>query len=121
MICTCRYQQKSCREIYVYRISSSFSDWAGTEAGNQDQNTVKGEGTKENTKEETAATTAATSPSPQSQAANPDPPVDNFSESDVQEIIGLGFSRSQAVEELRRQNGNKTQAMAALFVKSLKM
>ncbi|XP_063884412.1 protein DDI1 homolog 2-like isoform X1 [Scylla paramamosain] len=93
----------------------------GTEAGNQDPNTNKGESAKENTKEEAATSTAATSPSPQLQAANPDPPMDNFSESDVQEIIGLGFSRSQAVEELRRQNGNKTQAMAALFVKSLKM
>uniref|UniRef100_A0A0P4W5I6 UBA domain-containing protein n=1 Tax=Scylla olivacea TaxID=85551 RepID=A0A0P4W5I6_SCYOL len=93
----------------------------GTEAGNQDPNTNKGESAKENTKEEAATTTAATSPSPQLQAANPDPPMDNFSESDVQEIIGLGFSRSQAVEELRRQNGNKTQAMAALFVKSLKI
>ncbi|MPC37688.1 hypothetical protein E2C01_031177 [Portunus trituberculatus] len=93
----------------------------GMEAGSQDPNTNKGESTKENAKEGTAATAAATSPSPQSQAANPDPPMDNFSESDVQEIIGLGFSRSQAVEELRRQNGNKTQAMAALFVKSLKI
>ncbi|XP_045107003.1 protein DDI1 homolog 2-like isoform X2 [Portunus trituberculatus] len=107
-------------------LAASAKEGAGTfgegmEAGSQDPNTNKGESTKENAKEGTAATAAATSPSPQSQAANPDPPMDNFSESDVQEIIGLGFSRSQAVEELRRQNGNKTQAMAALFVKSLKM
>lgn len=57
----------------------------------------------------------------QASSANPDAPQDNFSESDIQEIIGLGFSRAQAVEELRRQNGNKTQAMAALFAKSFKM
>ncbi|XP_045624594.1 protein DDI1 homolog 2 isoform X2 [Procambarus clarkii] len=46
---------------------------------------------------------------------------DHFSESDVQEIIQIGFTRIQAVEELRRQNGNKTQAIAALFAKSFKM
>ncbi|XP_068239917.1 protein DDI1 homolog 2 isoform X2 [Palaemon carinicauda] len=46
---------------------------------------------------------------------------DNFTESDVQEVIQLGFTRVQAIEELRRQNGNKTQAMAALLAKSLKM
>lgn len=57
----------------------------------------------------------------QASSANPDAPQDHFSESDIQEIIGLGFSRAQAVEELRRQNGNKTQAMAALFAKSFKM
>lgn len=94
------------------------------EADNQDPNTTNREGsTKEDSKGETTSTstTSATSPPSQSQATNPDPPMDNFSESDVQEIISLGFSRSQAVEELRRQNGNKTQAMAALFAKSLKM
>ncbi|XP_027209897.1 protein DDI1 homolog 2 isoform X2 [Penaeus vannamei] len=46
---------------------------------------------------------------------------DNFSESDIQEIMQIGFTRVQAVEELRRQNGNKTQAIAALFAKSFKM
>ncbi|XP_042892400.1 protein DDI1 homolog 2-like isoform X4 [Penaeus japonicus] len=46
---------------------------------------------------------------------------DNFSESDIQEIMQIGFTRPQAVEELRRQNGNKTQAIAALFAKSFKM
>ncbi|KAG0726100.1 Protein DDI1 2 [Chionoecetes opilio] len=69
----------------------------------------------------TATATAAAAAASPPQPANPDPPTDNFSESDVQEIVGLGFSRTQAVEELRRQNGNKTQAMAALFAKSLKM
>ncbi|XP_071536071.1 protein DDI1 homolog 2 isoform X2 [Panulirus ornatus] len=46
---------------------------------------------------------------------------DNFSESDVQEIIQIGFTRTDAIDELRRQNGNKTQAIAALFAKSFKM
>lgn len=46
---------------------------------------------------------------------------DNFSESDVQDIIQIGFNRTEAIDELRRQNGNKIQAIAALFAKSLKM
>ena len=46
---------------------------------------------------------------------------DNFSESDIQEIIKIGFSRTEALDELRNQNGNKTQAIAALFAKSFKM
>lgn len=48
-------------------------------------------------------------------------PADNFSDSDIQEIIQIGFTRTEAIDELRRQNGNKTQAIAALFAKSLKM
>ncbi|KAK3894561.1 hypothetical protein Pcinc_001717 [Petrolisthes cinctipes] len=48
-------------------------------------------------------------------------PADNFSDSDIQEIMQIGFTRAQAIDELRRQNGNKTQAIAALFAKSLKM
>lgn len=47
-------------------------------------------------------------------------PSDNFSEKDVEDIIKLGFKREDAIAELRRNNGNKTQAMAALFAKSLK-
>lgn len=45
---------------------------------------------------------------------------DNFTETTVQEIVRLGFSREQTILELRRFNGDKTQAMAALFAKSLK-
>lgn len=48
-------------------------------------------------------------------------PADNFSDSDIKEIMQIGFSRTEAIDELRRQNGNKTQAIAALFAKSLKM
>ena len=88
-------------------------------ASNNPSTSSKGESKKENSKGETTTTTTTTSPP--SQVSNPDPPMDNFSESDVQEIVSLGFSRPQALEELRRQNGNKTQAMAALFAKSLKM
>lgn len=47
-------------------------------------------------------------------------PTDKFSESDVQEIVKLGFSREQVIVELRSFNGNKTQATAALFAKSFK-
>jgi DNA damage-inducible protein 1 len=47
-------------------------------------------------------------------------PSDKFSEGDVKEIAGLGFAREQVISELRRFNGDKTQATAALFAKSLK-
>ncbi|XP_044268057.1 protein DDI1 homolog 2 [Tribolium madens] len=47
-------------------------------------------------------------------------PTDKFSESDVKELTGLGFSREQVISELRAFNGDKTQATAALFAKSLK-
>ncbi|KPJ08996.1 Protein DDI1-like 2 [Papilio machaon] len=47
-------------------------------------------------------------------------PTDSFTESDVEEIVGLGFTREQAIVELRRFNGDKTQATVALFAKSLK-
>lgn len=45
---------------------------------------------------------------------------DKFTEADVIEIVNLGFSRNQAIYELRHFNGDKTQAIAALFAKSLK-
>jgi len=54
-------------------------------------------------------------------SSNPVPsPNDRFSEVDVQKITELGFSREQAVDELTKYNGDITQAMAALFAKSLK-
>lgn len=46
--------------------------------------------------------------------------TDNFSEADIQEILKMGFTRDKIIFELRRANGNKTQALAALFAKSLK-
>lgn len=47
-------------------------------------------------------------------------PTDNFTEKDLGDIIKLGFSREQVIAELRRFKGDKTQAIAALFAKSLK-
>ncbi|KAJ8737353.1 hypothetical protein PYW07_000624 [Mythimna separata] len=47
-------------------------------------------------------------------------PNDNFGEMEVEEIMSLGFTREQAIVELRRFNGDKTQATMALFAKSLK-
>lgn len=47
-------------------------------------------------------------------------PSDTFSEVEVVELVSLGFSRDQVISELRRFNGDKTQATAALFAKSLK-
>ncbi|XP_063838077.1 protein DDI1 homolog 2 [Ostrinia nubilalis] len=47
-------------------------------------------------------------------------PTDRFGEIEVEEIVNLGFTREQAIVELRRFNGDKTQATVALFAKSLK-
>ncbi|XP_033210322.1 protein DDI1 homolog 2 isoform X2 [Belonocnema kinseyi] len=47
-------------------------------------------------------------------------PHDPFTESTVTEIVSLGFTRTQVLVELRRLNGDKAQATAALFAKSLK-
>ncbi|KAI5636966.1 aspartyl protease domain-containing protein [Phthorimaea operculella] len=47
-------------------------------------------------------------------------PTDSFAEAEVEEIVALGFTREQAIVELRRFNGDKTQATVALFAKSLK-
>lgn len=46
--------------------------------------------------------------------------TENFSESDISELMKNGFSRASVVEELRKFKGNKTQALASLFAKSLK-
>lgn len=45
---------------------------------------------------------------------------DKFSENDIAELMKNGFSRASVIEELRKFNGNKTQALASLFAKSLK-
>ncbi|XP_076253931.1 DNA damage inducible 1 homolog rngo isoform X1 [Rhynchophorus ferrugineus] len=47
-------------------------------------------------------------------------PTDRFADSDVADLMKLGFARDQVLFELRRFNGDKTQATAALFAKSLK-
>lgn len=47
-------------------------------------------------------------------------PTDRFTETDIKELTSLGFTREQVISELRRFNGDKTQATAALFAKSLK-
>ncbi|XP_039280837.1 protein DDI1 homolog 2 isoform X2 [Nilaparvata lugens] len=47
-------------------------------------------------------------------------PSDKFTETEVKELISLGFTREQVISELRRFNGDKKQATAALFAKSLR-
>ncbi|XP_032667306.1 protein DDI1 homolog 2 [Odontomachus brunneus] len=47
-------------------------------------------------------------------------PHDPFTEVTVKELEALGFTRAQVIAELRRFKGDKTQATAALFAKSLK-
>lgn len=48
-------------------------------------------------------------------------PQDKFTEANVQTLMGYGFARDKCIEELRANNGDVTQATAALFAKSLKM
>lgn len=48
------------------------------------------------------------------------PTTDPFTENDIAELVKNGFSRESVIEELRNFKGNKTQALAALFAKSLK-
>lgn len=47
-------------------------------------------------------------------------PSDNFTEEVVTDIVSMGFPRERAIAELRSAKGNKTQAVAALFAKSLR-
>ncbi|KAB0798649.1 hypothetical protein PPYR_09645 [Photinus pyralis] len=70
-----------------------------------------------NSRETSNATNSntATSSSPSVILSN-----DKFTEADVAELVALKFTREQAIFELRRFNGDKTQAIAALFAKSLK-
>jgi DNA damage-inducible protein 1 len=46
-------------------------------------------------------------------------PTDKFTENDVNELMKNGFKRPNVIEELRKNNGDKTQALAALFAKSI--
>lgn len=46
-------------------------------------------------------------------------PSDKFTEADVSDLMKNGFKRNNVIEELRKNNGNKTQALAALFAKSI--
>ena len=48
-------------------------------------------------------------------------PEDKFSEANVQTLMAYGFPRDKCIEELRAQNGDVTQATAALFAKSIKV
>ncbi|KAI9555456.1 putative protein DDI1 like protein 2 isoform X3 [Daphnia sinensis] len=58
------------------------------------------------------------------ESATPDPsnrhPVEKFTEKQIQELVSMGFQRTQVIEELRRFDGDVTQATAALFAKSFK-
>lgn len=62
-----------------------------------------------------ASTSTATSFSPTTVQA-----TDNFTEETVNDVVSMGFPRERAIAELRSAKGNKTQAVAALFAKSLR-
>lgn len=46
-------------------------------------------------------------------------PSDKFTEADVADLMKNGFKRPNVIEELRKHNGDKTQALATLFAKSI--
>lgn len=62
----------------------------------------------------------ATTPGASSTSSATIQPGDNFTEEVVKEIVTMGFARDKVLTELRTANGNKTQAVAALFAKSFK-
>lgn len=82
------------------------------------------------TPEKVATTSTATSTITQSTSGtqrinlnNPEEsilPSDQFGETEVEEIVALGYSRRQAILELRRFGGDKTKAIVALVAKTLK-
>lgn len=62
-----------------------------------------------------ASTSTAAATPPATVQAN-----DNFTEATVNDIVKMGFPRERVIAELRSAKGNKTQAVAALFAKSLR-
>lgn len=66
------------------------------------------------------SSSTATTPGTSSNPSTTIQPSDNFTENVVKDIIAMGFTRDKVISELRTANGNKTQAIAALFAKSLK-
>ncbi|XP_055716465.1 protein DDI1 homolog 2 [Phlebotomus papatasi] len=64
----------------------------------------------------TSSTASATSSNP----ATSIQPTDQFTEKDVEELMRMGFARDKVIAELRQFKGDRKQAVAALFAKSLK-
>jgi NACalpha-BTF3-like transcription factor len=52
-------------------------------------------------------------------AATPPLTPSPFPEKDLKEIMKKGFTREQAIQELKLTNGNVTQALVSLMTKSL--
>lgn len=48
-------------------------------------------------------------------------PPDNVTEDNIQLIIKMGFTREEAIQELRKCNGDVNLAAASLLAKSLKV
>uniref|UniRef100_A0A6B2E734 Putative dna damage inducible protein n=1 Tax=Phlebotomus kandelakii TaxID=1109342 RepID=A0A6B2E734_9DIPT len=64
----------------------------------------------------TSSATPATSSNPDTSVL----PSDQFTEKDVEELMRMGFARDKVIGELRQFKGDRKQAVAALFAKSLK-
>ncbi|UYV66346.1 DDI2 [Cordylochernes scorpioides] len=68
-----------------------------------------------------SSVTAAPTPAAPAATANSILASDKFKEQDIQTLTKMGFARQQAIEELRRFNGDVTRASVALLAKSIKL
>jgi len=68
---------------------------------------------------ESASASASASTSALSVDPNAISSSDKFQEKQVLDLISMGFQRQQVIQELRKSNGDVTQATAALFAKAL--
>ncbi|UYV66344.1 DDI2 [Cordylochernes scorpioides] len=71
---------------------------------------------------QSASSSVTAAPTPAAPAtANSILASDKFKEQDIQTLTKMGFARQQAIEELRRFNGDVTRASVALLAKSIKL
>ena len=67
----------------------------------------------------TSRPTTASHPPPSSSAPPSQQQDHSFPESSIQQVMAAGFSRAEAVEELRRCDGNAALALTALLARSI--
>ena len=67
-----------------------------------------------------SSSSSAAAPSTSGSSSNRVLPTDKFTENDVADLMKNGFQRAQCIEELRKFGGDKKNALASLFAKSLK-
>ncbi|XP_055694879.1 protein DDI1 homolog 2 [Lutzomyia longipalpis] len=117
----------------AFLSESDLPDCARLSGGPEDESKAVAESAKlaeekaiqealERSRQNMPSTSSATSIS---STSSPNPatsvlPTDNFTEKDVEEVARMGFPREKVIAELRQFRGDRKQAVAALFAKSLK-